>query len=86
MAGASAGLAPGTIGRIGRSAYVHFFLLARGWPGATLAILVTLVTSAILVILAILTTLIILPLKATIFLLTIIIIIAKISYITAIFI
>ena len=30
MAGASAGLAPGTIGRIGRSAHVHFFLLARG--------------------------------------------------------
>ena len=28
MAGASAGLAPGTIGRIGQSAYVHFFLLA----------------------------------------------------------
>ena len=71
MAGASAGLAPGTIGRIGRSAHVHFFLLARGWPGATLATL---------------TTLIILPLKATIFLLTIIIIIAKISCITVIFI
>ena len=74
MAGASAGLAPGTIGRIGRSAHVHFFLLARGWPGATLATLATL------------TTLILLPLKATIFPLTIIIIIAKISYITAIFI
>ena len=74
MAGASAGLAPSTIGRIGRSAYIHFFLLARGWPGATLATLV------------ILTTLIILPLKATIFPLTIIITIAKISCITAIFI
>ena len=77
MAGASAGLAPGTIGRIGRSAYVYFFLLAWGWPGATLATLATLVT---------LTTLILLPLKVTIFLLTIIITIAKISCITAIFI
>ena len=74
MAGASAGLAPGTIGRIGQSAHVHFFLLARGWPGATLATLV------------ILATLTILPLKATIFPLAIIITIAKISYITAIFI
>ena len=83
MAGASAGLAPGTIGRIGRSAHVHFFLLAWGWPGA---ILVTLVILATLAILVILTTLIILPLKATIFPLTIIITIAKISYITAIFI
>ena len=74
MAGASAGLAPGTIGRIGRFTYVHFFLLAWGWPGAILATLATL------------TTLILLPLKVTIFLLTIIITIAKISYITAIFI
>ena len=47
MAGASAELALGSIGRIGQSAYVHFFLLARGWPGATLA---TLTTLAILVI------------------------------------
>ena len=83
MAGASAGLALGTIGRIGRSAHVHFFLLARGWPGATLATLVTLATLATL---ATLITLIILPLKAIIFPLTIIITIAKISYITAIFI
>ena len=77
MAGASAGLAPGTIGRIGQSAHVHFFLLAQGWPGATLATLATLVT---------------LPPKTTIFLLTTIVIIfpiitiAKISYMTAIFI
>ena len=80
MAGASAGLAPGTIGRNGRSAHVHFFLLAWGWPGAILA---TLVTLAILATLIILTTP---PLKATIFPLTIIITIAKISCITAIFI
>ena len=77
MAGASTGLAPGTIGRIGRSAHVHFFLLAWGWPGATLATLVILAT---------LITLSIPPLKAIIFPLTIIIIIAKISCITAIFI
>ena len=83
MAGANAGLAPGTIGRIGQSTYIHFFLLAWGWPGATLATLATLI---ILVILAILIILITPPLKATIFPLTIIIIIAKISYITAIFI
>ena len=69
MAGASAGLAPGTIGRIGRSAHVHFFLLARGWPGATLA------TLAILATLITLTTP---PPKATIFPSTIIITIAKI--------
>ena len=71
MAGAGAGLAPGTIGRNGQSAHVHFFLLARGWPGATLAIL------------AILAILITLPPKTIIFP---IIIIAKISYMTAIFI
>ena len=80
IAGASAGLAPSTIGRIGRSAHIHFFLLAQGWPGATL------VTVVILAILATLAILIILPPKTTIFLLTIIITIAKISYITAIFI
>ena len=83
MVGASAGLALGTIGRIGQSAHVHFFLLVWGWPGA---ILTTLATLAILVILATLITLIILPLKATIFPLIIIITIAKISYNTAIFI
>ena len=77
MAEASAGLAPGTIGRIGRSAHVHFFLPARGWPGATLATLVTLA---------------ILPPITIIFPLTIIVIIfpiitiAKTSYMTAIFI
>ena len=77
MAGASAGLAPGTIGQIGRSAHVYFFLLARGWPGAILATLVTLATLVILIIL---------PLKTIIFPLTIIITIAKISCITIIFI
>ena len=66
MVGANAGLALGTIGRIGRSAYVHFFLLAWGWPGAILATLVTLAilaTLATLATLAISAILIILPPK-----------------------